>query len=85
MMVGLLGMFLRFSRFPAISQWKCPIVPRPSKIMLSNATSSLSIKKGSSPVRRLWSKSRPFVITSKLSMPNIRHDRRPSISHLVSS
>ena len=31
--------------------WKCPIVPCPSKVTLSHATSPMSIKKGSSPVR----------------------------------
>jgi len=79
-----LEMFSRLSRFPAIPYWKCPIVPRPSKVMLRNATSSLSINKGSSPVRGLRSKSRPLIITSKLSMSIICYDRRPPISHLVS-
>jgi hypothetical protein len=71
--------------FPTIPQWKCPIVPCPSKVTLSNATSPMSIKKGSSPVRGLWSKPRPFVVTSKLSMPIICYDRRSPIFHLAVS
>ena len=43
----------------------------------------MSINKGSRPIRGLWPKPRPFVMTSKLSMPIIYHDRRPPISHLV--
>jgi len=70
--------------FPAIPQWKCPIVPRPSKIMLSNATSPTGIEKGSSPVRGLWSEPRPLVVTSKLSLPIIWCDRRSPIFHLAS-
>src|ERR1700758_3507457 len=46
------------SPFPTIPQWKCPIVPCPSKVTLSNATSPTSIEKGGSPVRRLWSEPR---------------------------
>ena len=38
--------------------------PCPSKVTLSHATSSLSIKKGSSPVRGLRSEPRPLVVTS---------------------
>jgi hypothetical protein len=74
-----------FSPFPTIPQWKCPIVPCPSKVTLSNATSPMSIKKGSSPVRGLWSEPRPFVVTSKLSMPIICYDRRSPIFHLAVS
>src|SRR6516165_7272913 len=70
--------------FPAIPQWKCPIVPRPSKIMLSNATSPTGIEKGSSPVRGLWSEPRPLVVTSKLSLPIIWCDRRSPIFHFAS-
>ena len=70
--------------FPAIPQRKCPIVPRPSKIMLSNATSPTGIEKGSSPVRGLWSEPRPLVVTSKLSLPIIWCDRRSPIFHLAS-
>jgi nitroreductase len=70
--------------FPAIPQWKCPIVPRPRKIMLSNATSPTGIEKGSSPVRGLWSEPRPLVVTSKLSLPIIWCDRRSPIFHLAS-
>jgi hypothetical protein len=71
--------------FPTVPQWKCPIVPCPSKVTLSSATSPMSIKKGSSPVRGLWSKPRPFVVTSKLSMPIICYDRRSPIFHLAVS
>ena len=58
-----------FGRFPPIPYWKCPIVACPNKIMLSDATSALSIKKGSAPVRGLWPKCRPFVIITKLAVP----------------
>jgi len=44
--------------------------PCPSKIMLSNTTSALSIKRGCAPIRGLRSKSRPFVIVAKLSVPS---------------
>ena len=73
------------SPFPTIPQWKRPIVPCPSKVTLSNATSPMSIKKGSGPVRGLWSKPRPFVVTSKLSMPIICYDRRSPVFHLAVS
>ena len=80
-----LGALSWLSPFPTIPQWKCPIVPRPSKITLSNATSPTSIEKGGSPVRGLWSEPRPFVVTFKLSMPTICYDRRSPIFHLAVS
>ena len=73
------------SSFPSDTSMKMPIVSRPSKITLSDATSSLSINKGSRPIRGLWSKPRPFVVTSKLSMPIICYDRRSPMFHLAVS
>jgi hypothetical protein len=40
----------------------CERLPRPSKILLSNATSTLSVNKSGTPVRGLRSKSRPLVM-----------------------
>jgi len=62
-------------RVPAIPHRKSAIVPRPSKILLRNATSTLSINKSSASVRRLRSKSRPFVIAPELAIPIICCDR----------
>ena len=62
-----------------------PIVPCPNKILLSNATSTLSINKSGTPVRGLRSKSRPFVKAGKLTIPIFFRDRFLPMSHLVSS
>lgn len=69
--------------FPAIPHWKSPIVPCPSKIMLSNTTSALSIKKACAPIRALRSKSRPFVVVAKLSVPITFRDYSLPMSHPV--
>ena len=69
--------------FPAIPHWKSPIVPCPSKIMLSNTTSALSIKKGTAPIRGLRPKSRPFVVVAKLSVPITFRDYSLPMSHSV--
>ena len=74
-------MFSRLSRFPAIPHRKCPIIPCPSKIMLSDTTSALSISKGRAPVRGLRSKSRPFVIAAELSIAIFCYNRFPPVYH----
>ena len=76
--------FFCLRRVPAIHHGKSPVVPCPSKVLLRNARSTLSINKSGASVRRLRSKSRPFVIAPELAIP-------PSFatvscrSHLVSS
>jgi hypothetical protein len=49
--------------------------------MLSNTTSALSIKKGCAPIRGLRSKSRPFVVVAKLSVPITFRDYSLPMSH----
>jgi len=56
-------------RLPTIPHWKGPIVPCPSKIMLSDTTSALSISKGRAPVRGLRSKTCPLIVVAKLAVP----------------
>jgi hypothetical protein len=49
--------------------------------MLSNTTSALSIKKGCAPIRGLRSKSRPFIVVAKLSVPINFRDYSLPMSH----
>jgi hypothetical protein len=55
--------------------------PGPSKILLGNTTSALSIKKGGAPVRGLRSKSRPFVVAAELAIPIFFRDRFTPMFH----
>jgi len=71
--------------FPTIPHWKCPVVPCPSKILLRNATSTLSISESGAPVRGLRPKSRPFVIAAKLAVPIFCYDRFLPMFHLASA
>ena len=56
-------------RAPVIPYRECPILPRPSKILLSIATPTLRIEKSCAPVRRLRPKSHPLVIRLKHAIP----------------
>lgn len=56
--------------FPPIPHWESPFVPCPNKIVLSDAASALSIKRGRTPVRGVAAQVLPFVIVAKLSVPN---------------
>ena len=66
--------FLIFS-LPIIPQRECPVIPCSIKISLSNTTSTVSIEKYGTSVWGLRSKSCPFVIAPKLSIPIICYDR----------
>jgi len=72
-------------RLPTIPHRECLIVSGPSKILLRNATSTLSIHKIGTPVRGLRPKSRPLVIRLELAIPTFIGDRFPSIFHVISS
>jgi len=80
-----LPMSPRLGRLPAIPHRKCPLLPRASKIFLSNATPTLSIEKSSAPVRGLRPKSRPLVIRLEFAIAIFVRDRFLSVVHSVSS
>ena len=63
------GVFHGLARVPTIPHRECLIVSGPSKILLRNATSTLSISESGAPVRRLRPKSRPFVVAPELAIP----------------
>jgi hypothetical protein len=69
-----LVMFSWVCCFPPVPHRACLVVRCPSKILLRNTTSTLSIKKGGAPVRGLRSKSRPFVVAVELAIPIFRYD-----------
>ena len=79
------GVFHGLVRLPTIPHRECLIVSGPSKILLRNATSTLSISEIGAPVRRLRPKSRPFVVAPELAIPIFFGDRFPSIFHVISS
>ena len=56
-------------RAPVIPYRECPILPSPSKILLSIATPTLRIEKSCASVRRLRPKSHPLVIRLKHAIP----------------
>src|SRR5947199_10105919 len=55
--------------FPSDTSLEIPYRPVPEQNHAGNTTSALSIKKGCAPIRGLRSKSRPFVVVAKLSVP----------------
>ena len=76
--------FLIFG-LPIIPQRECPIVPCSLKISLRNTPSTMSIEKNGTPVRRLRSKSRPFVVSPELAIPTLFRESLLSIFHVISS
>ena len=78
------GVFHGLVRLPTIPHRECLIVSGPSKILLRNATSTLSISESGAPVRGLRSKSRPFVICPELSIPIFFRNRFLSMFHRAS-
>jgi hypothetical protein len=64
-----LAMSSRPGRLPVIPHRKCPLLPRASKILLSNATPILRIQKDCTSVRGLRPKSCPFVIRLEFAIP----------------
>jgi hypothetical protein len=74
---GLVVAFQRYLTGKALS-------PCPSKIMLSDTTSALSISKGRAPVRGLRSKTCPFIVVAKLAVPVTFCECFLRISHFAS-
>jgi hypothetical protein len=65
-----LAMSPRLGCLPVIPHRKCPLLPRASKILLSNTTPTLNVEKSRTPVGGLRSKSRPLD-TSRTRHPNL--------------
>jgi hypothetical protein len=78
------GVFHGLVRLPTIPHRECLIVSGPSKILLRNATSTLSISERGAPVRGLRSKSRPLVICTELSIPIFFRNRFLPMFHRAS-